>query len=152
MENSSFKQLYLLFALVICSWIIAGFTTYCVFDSWADRGTFGDMFGAVNSLFSGLAFAGIIYAIFLQRKELELQRKELVLTREELHKSASAQADQVKLMKEAAQLAIISSALNAYCQTVATSEPGGTTHIKTSNKRDELLSFVDELLKTKVEI
>lgn len=35
-------------------------------DSWTDRGTFGDMFGAVNTLFSGLAFAGVIYAIFLQ--------------------------------------------------------------------------------------
>ncbi|MDR6554663.1 hypothetical protein [Paenibacillus qinlingensis] len=41
------------------------------------RGTFGDMFGAVNSLFSGLAFAGIIYTIYLQRKELTLQREEI---------------------------------------------------------------------------
>jgi len=41
--------------------------------------TFGDMFGAVNTLFSGLAFAGLIYAILLQRSELELQRKELEL-------------------------------------------------------------------------
>lgn len=87
MKSSSFKHLYLLFALVLCSLIIAGFTIYHAFDSWADRGTFGDMFGAVNSLFSGLAFAGVIYAILLQRKELELQREELVLTREELRKS-----------------------------------------------------------------
>ena len=49
-----------------------------------DRGTFGDMFGAVNALFSGLAFAGVIYAIFLQRNELSLQRTELELTRGEL--------------------------------------------------------------------
>jgi hypothetical protein len=48
-----------------------------------DRGTFGDMFGAVNSLFSGLAFAGIIYTILLQRNELELQREELRSTRAE---------------------------------------------------------------------
>ena len=31
------------------------------------RGLFGDMFGAVNSVFSGFAFVGVIYAIFLQR-------------------------------------------------------------------------------------
>ncbi|MFN3827707.1 MAG: putative phage abortive infection protein [Micavibrio sp.] len=41
------------------------------------RGTFGDKFGAINSLFSGLAFAGLIYAILLQREELSLTREEL---------------------------------------------------------------------------
>lgn len=48
----------------------------------AARGTFGDKFGAINSLFSGLAFAGIIFTIMLQRKELELQRRELEETRD----------------------------------------------------------------------
>ena len=46
-----------------------------------ERGTFGDMFGGVNSLFSGLAFTGIIFTILLQRKEFELQREELKATR-----------------------------------------------------------------------
>lgn len=31
------------------------------------RGTFGDQFGAVNALFSGLAFAGLIYTIVLTK-------------------------------------------------------------------------------------
>lgn len=35
------------------------------------RGTFGDMFGASTSLFSGLAFAGLLWAILLQRKEFK---------------------------------------------------------------------------------
>ncbi len=42
------------------------------------------MFGAVNSLFSGLALAGVVIAIFLQSKELELQRLELEETRSEI--------------------------------------------------------------------
>lgn len=45
---------------------------------------FGDSFGLVNSLFSGLALGGIIYTIILQKKELRLQREELKLTRGEL--------------------------------------------------------------------
>jgi hypothetical protein len=49
-----------------------------------DRGTFGDMFGGVNALFSGLAFAGVIYAILLQRHDLELQRVELRGQREQM--------------------------------------------------------------------
>jgi hypothetical protein len=37
------------------------------------RGQFGDMFGVVNTLFTGLAFAGLIYTILLQRKDFEMQ-------------------------------------------------------------------------------
>lgn len=46
------------------------------------RGTLGDMFGVVNALFSGLAFAGIILTIYMQKHELEMQRNELEETRE----------------------------------------------------------------------
>lgn len=53
-------------------------------SSMESRGQFGDMFGAVNALFSGLAFAGLIITLILQRKELALQRDELQMTREEL--------------------------------------------------------------------
>ncbi|MBK5722084.1 putative phage abortive infection protein [Dysgonomonas sp. Marseille-P4677] len=45
---------------------------------------FGDSFGAVNALVSAFAFAGVIVAIVLQRKELRLQREDLELQREEL--------------------------------------------------------------------
>lgn len=54
------------------------------FQKHDERGTFGDMFGAVNALFSGLAFAGLIITLFYQKEELKLQREELAQTREEL--------------------------------------------------------------------
>lgn len=47
----------------------------------ARRGTFGDMFGAVNAFFSALAFACVFYALILQRQDLRLQRQELEDTR-----------------------------------------------------------------------
>ncbi|MEJ6023939.1 putative phage abortive infection protein [Ramlibacter sp. PS4R-6] len=43
----------------------------------AMRGTFGDKFGAINALFSGLALAGVIFTILLQRRELRLQREDI---------------------------------------------------------------------------
>lgn len=46
-------------------------------------GAGGDMFGSLTALFSGLAFAGLISTLLMQRRELELQRKELGLTRDE---------------------------------------------------------------------
>jgi hypothetical protein len=76
----------------------SGIIPYLLFPKWTDRASFGDMFGLSNALFSGLAFAGIIYAILLQRKELQLQRKELKMTREELRRTAEAQEANAKLM------------------------------------------------------
>jgi hypothetical protein len=63
--------------------VVVGLNAYFLFPYDA-RGTFGDMFGGVNALFTGLAFAVLIYTVWLQRSELVLQRKELEQTRDEL--------------------------------------------------------------------
>ena len=39
-------------------------------------GTFGDMFGATNALFSGLTIVGLIYTIILQRHEIKDTKKD----------------------------------------------------------------------------
>lgn len=56
-----------------------------------NRGTFGDMFGGTNALFSGLAFVGLIYTILLQRSELALTREELKGQRTALEQQLQAQ-------------------------------------------------------------
>lgn len=63
----------------------------------SEAGQYGDSFGRVNALFSGLAFAGVVFAIILQTIELRYQREELEDTREELRKSADAQNQLVTL-------------------------------------------------------
>ena len=63
------------------------------------RAQHGDMFGGLNALFAGLAFAGLIYTILLQREELALQRRELELTREELHRTAKANEEAAKALE-----------------------------------------------------
>lgn len=87
----------------------------------SDSGLFGDMFGGINALFSGLAFLGVIYAIVLQREELRLQRKELELTRKELKRTAQAQekseralSKQAESLKATAKLNGLSSILQHY--------------------------------------
>lgn len=52
--------------------------------SISKAGTFGDSFGALNSLFTGLGFAGLLTTIFLQREDLRLTRAELTETRAEI--------------------------------------------------------------------
>lgn len=42
-----------------------------------EPGTFGDMFGAINALFSGAALCGLTYTVLLQRHQLDVQKSEL---------------------------------------------------------------------------
>lgn len=74
-------------------WILSGVVVYTLVEGWTNRGAFGEMFSAVNALFSGVALAGVIVAIVLQSRELELQRRELELTRDELRRTARAQEE-----------------------------------------------------------
>jgi hypothetical protein len=65
-------------------------------EDWQDRGTFGDMFGAANCLFSGMALAGVVYAILLQRSQVLLQVEDLEATREELRQTKEVHKSQVE--------------------------------------------------------
>ena len=76
-SNTNLKKLLITITL---AWLLSGVVLYFI----PNHGTFGDMFGAVNALFTGLAFGTLIYTIYLQRNELQLQREELKLTRSEL--------------------------------------------------------------------
>ncbi|WP_370155996.1 putative phage abortive infection protein [Ferrovibrio sp.] len=72
-----------------------GMNLYVLHDA-KDRGTFGDMFGAVNAIFSGLAFAGVSYAIYIQRQEIKLARTEIRQTKKILER----QQEQLSLQNE----------------------------------------------------
>lgn len=77
------KNINFLCLIIICTIVFVIFLTITNLF-FASPHEFGDSAGAVNGLFSALAFAGVIYAILLQKKELGLQRKELKYTRQEL--------------------------------------------------------------------
>lgn len=83
-EKVHWWPFWLILLFVVSSWFLFVMEWFPWWTEENARGTFGDSFGVVNALFSGLAFAGVIYAILLQKKELELQRKELKLQRKTL--------------------------------------------------------------------
>ena len=101
-------------AAVLASHVVYGFVVAWVFDCWGNQGLFGDMLGGLNTFFSGLAFAGVIIAILIQREELKLQREELTQTREELGRAANAHEDQARLARLAASLQSSSALIGAY--------------------------------------
>jgi hypothetical protein len=87
------KYLWLGFPLVVVIWFLYGFYQgELQADSSFDR---------LNTLFSGLAFWGVIWAIVLQKRELGFQRKELQLTRREVRgQKEQLQAQNVTLKQQ----------------------------------------------------
>lgn len=58
--------------------------------AWEKRGQFGAMFGSLSALFSAFALGGVIFAIFIQRKEF-------LKSREDFHRLLTAQKDSTQL-------------------------------------------------------
>lgn len=52
-----------------------GCIVFLFFKDWNASGVFGDTFGAINAIFSGLAFSGLVITIYLQRIQLDDQNK-----------------------------------------------------------------------------
>lgn len=83
-KKTGIRALSIMCIGIVIIFLISWFLIDHYIESKEERGTFGDKFGSINALFSGLAFAGLIYTIILQRKDLEMQREELELTRKEM--------------------------------------------------------------------
>ena len=100
-DNKSRLWIWIVLAIigVIAAWGLSWWLINKNIDCSTERGTFGDMFGAVNALFSGLAFAGLIVTLLYQKEELKLQREELKDTRNELNAQKLEFQEQNKTMK-----------------------------------------------------
>jgi hypothetical protein len=81
---SNKNLLILLISAVLIVWLATPFAISFLHPAMQERGQFGDIYGSVNALFSGLAFAGLFYTINLQIKQLRLQQAELKIQRKEL--------------------------------------------------------------------
>jgi len=86
--------LVLFVSMMLMSWVFVGIVVpgiwemvFCSPDG-CSAGEFGDRFGGVNALFSGIALVGVVVTIRVQFQELRLQH-------EELEKSANALQQQV---------------------------------------------------------
>jgi hypothetical protein len=66
------KKMYYFLAIILIIFVGYFLALYFALNGWQERGTFGDMFGALNTLFSALALAGVIYTLNLQRRDSEM--------------------------------------------------------------------------------
>ncbi|MDH0348700.1 putative phage abortive infection protein [Aeromonas dhakensis] len=63
-------------------------------------GEFGDMYGSLNTLFSGLAFSAVVVTLLLQKQQLSISQQELRLTREEMSSQSDLFAIQTQVMNQ----------------------------------------------------
>lgn len=94
----------ILILTITAIWILSAILGWLALENWGVKPEYSETFNIINSLFSGLALAAIIYTVYLQRKELTFQREELRFTREELKRTAAAQEDSAKSMVEQMRL------------------------------------------------
>lgn len=87
------------------AWIVFSFLlvtcTSLIYHSWlwgfalpADRSGFGDSYGALNTIYSGLAFATLVVTLWMQREELALQSEQLRLQVSELESTRGVLQEQ----------------------------------------------------------
>ena len=125
-EGNYFGIGVVLFIVVILLWVLCFILLLYFFPDLSKSGPFGDSFGALNSLFSGLAFVGVIIAILMQKEELRLQREEVKMQRIETARLADTQEQSKKIleiqaeaMKKNAYIGALSANLDAVNKSIA---------------------------------
>jgi hypothetical protein len=154
-DDINYRPLIIAFVVVFIIWLISLVVVFTGMKDWNDRGNLGDSFGGINALFSGFAFAGIIYTILLQKKELTLQRKELEDTRVELRRTADAQERSERAFQKQVEVMNLSARLNALNSAVEYYNSKATARLAKGNKvgasvydskANELLKEIDSIL------
>ena len=100
-ETSNKEWFYRFIKCVVAAiilWALSWAFVDYLYDNGGDRGTFGDKFGAINALFSGIAAAGMIITLWMQKEELRLQREE---TEKSINEQKEHKKETERLRKEA---------------------------------------------------
>lgn len=94
--------LWLGITFAIVCWILTLIYYFIQNNDLSNTGSFGDTFGSINALFTGMAFALLIYTAYLQRLDLIATLSETTESRKALQKQNSIGQQQVEA--EAAKL------------------------------------------------
>lgn len=138
--------LFWLAAFVILLWVANGLMKFVVNKPIADCGTFGDQFGAVNALFSGLAFVGLIYTIIQQNRSIELQRKDLKNQLRELQQNGKEMIAQTKQFEKQNESMNLERFENRFFQMLQTHHDNVMSMKTEKNQgRDCFVEFVTQL-------
>jgi len=131
-----------IFILILVIWI----ANYFLIEKFDESNEIGDSYGALNTLFSGLAFAGIIISIFMQNDELKLQREELELQRQEIINNRKELEKQANSLSDSARISALTSLLQHY-QTME-NQSSGPNKYKFADKKQSIVNSIDAIYKS----
>lgn len=151
-EDRKFSLMQTLVAVLLL-WGGVALVVYLKGEDWATRGQIGDMFGVVNALFSGLAFALLIFTIYLQRQEIQLQsealkaqQEELRLTRKEVKRSAEAQERSEEALRRQADSLKQTARINALSTLIETTTAELSAIMRIEKKSDDVVGRHNRLI------
>lgn len=143
------RFLWKMIAGVIVAWAIYAAVAITCNEKWENWGTFGDFFGALNTLFSGLAFAILISTIRLQKQELQLQREEMQLQRHEMEGSRKELEGQKTNLARQNELTALSVRLSVLPNLIALEKGaiaslGYDKWVNANHSIDKVREFIDQ--------
>ncbi len=104
----------MLYSLVLLIFIPYAIIVIFLIKHSSKLGQFGDAFGVINALFTGLAFAGVAYSLYMQQDENKKrdadskeQRERARDEYEQLVRSNTVLADELKTMQATAKLSVL---------------------------------------------
>jgi len=94
--------------------------------SWSveKAGAFGDIFGAVNALVSGLAFVALVITLLMQGRDLRLQQRTLIASLDETKKSVGIFEEQLAVAAQASLLSVLPTLCNSTLREIRQVAPG----------------------------
>ena len=144
MENSRVFLGLMLGAVL--AWAASALAIIFWLDDWESRGTFGDLFGSVNALFSGLAFAGLLYTIVLQRKEIEHNRDDIKRTNKNQRHAQRVMDSQLEQMKQTTRLHALNSLMDYFNRQIADPASSEEKVTRAREKRRETVAEIDKII------
>lgn len=135
--------IFLLLLIIILGVLIVFLLQYLT-EKIDERAFYISVFSAVGTLTTGVAFAGAIYAIYLQQQAIALQSKDLELTREELKHSVKAQTEQAKMLQVTSELTALNSLTESYKTQITILE----NQKRNTDKEKEKLEIIMKKLET----
>lgn len=108
--------------IIVVLTIAYGWVLLKNFNAPDNVGVFGDMFGALTALFSGLAFAVVVISLWMQSKELQhalLEYKKMAQAQDRSQKALNAQ---LQSMEKSSRINAMDAYLKVLASTTAASE------------------------------
>ena len=131
-------------------WFAYGIIVHQLEPDWQTRGQFGDTFGALNTLFTGWAFVGVLFTLFQQSREIEEGREKIEEQRAIQKKTEEMLLKQVEALSITARVNALTARISGYNVQLTEVDDSGQRGLRDRlvRERHNLFLRLDEVLRS----